>query len=106
MHGIKAILFAVMDDCRIFLDEYFYNGVIAGAVLTFLYCIILLCKFICVRNITRNSFFNACMKIPFIALLGFYYYLVLGITALSRNKVSGYLTANWTGRYSQDSFAV
>ena len=39
----------------------------------------------------RNSFFRACMKIPFVALLGFYSYLVLGITLLSRNKGAVYI---------------
>lgn len=91
MHAAKTILFTIVNDCRTYFDEYFYNGTIIGAVMVLLYCIILLCKFICVRKNMRNSFFSACIKIPFIALLGFYCYLLLGITLLSRNKEAEYI---------------
>ncbi len=91
MHNIKTIFFVVINDCRVFLDDYFDKGVVAGAVAVFLYCTILLSKFISVRNMKRNRILCICMKIPFVALLGCYCYLVLGITVLSRQKEAVYI---------------
>lgn len=91
MHEAKVILFAVINDCQAFLEDYFNNGIIAGAVLAFLYCTILLYKFIWERNINRNCFLGACMKLPFVMLLGFYCYLMLGITVLSRSRGAVYI---------------
>lgn len=91
MHDIKTIIVVIAKNFWTFLEEYFYNGVIAGAVVVFFYCINLLCKVIWVRDINRKFLFSACVKLPFVALLGFYCYLILGITVLSRSRGAVYI---------------
>ena len=93
MQAIKTIFITVINDCRMFLCDYFYNGVIAGTVFAFLYVLILLCLFILTSNKPggglKPSFGllgHIGMKITVAALLGFYSYLVLGITVLSRSE--------------------
>ncbi len=90
MRDAKAVLAAVVNDCRAYWSDYFEAGLVAGAVLAFLYCLILLYRFICLKNIVKTSTFDACIKIPFVALLGLYCYMVLGVTVLSRTKEAVY----------------
>ncbi|MCM1087064.1 MAG: VanZ family protein [Muribaculaceae bacterium] len=73
------------------MNEYFYDALCAGAVLAFLYCSISLCQFLFMRKNSRHDFLYFILKAPFVALLGFYCYMVLGITILSRNERDIYI---------------
>ena len=45
MHDAKLVLNAVVNDCMTYWRDYYEMGVITGAVLAFLYCLILLYRF-------------------------------------------------------------
>ncbi|HBA69385.1 MAG TPA: hypothetical protein DCZ40_08520 [Lachnospiraceae bacterium] len=88
--GIKIVLTAAVNDCRVFFYDYSYKGMIIGAVLACLYCIVCVFRSVCLRKSLGRGMLLKCLKAPFVALLGFYCYLVLGITVLSRKEGAAY----------------
>lgn len=91
MLGIRVILFAILNDCKKSLDIYYDIGIKAGIMSVFSYSLIILFQTICFRKYLKNNIRRFFIKIPFIALLGFYCYLVWGIAILSRKAGSEYI---------------
>lgn len=89
--NIEIILKKVFEDCRIYLSNYFNRAVIAGTVFALVYGIVLLYGLIRSRKILRSSILFSCFKLPVAVLFGFYGYLVLGITILSREAGTTYI---------------
>lgn len=91
VQNVKVILIMMLKDCMEFLDEYFHTGLLAGCVSAFFYFMVLVCGDCSADNISKHNAIRRNWKIPFIALLGFYCHLVLGITIFSREKGSNYI---------------
>jgi len=89
--NIKMILIETINDCQSYLDDYACTGMMIGIILAFFYCLMLLYLSIRFQNISRYRFFKALAKAPFVALFGFYCYLILGITILSRETGTIYI---------------
>lgn len=87
----KTVLMAIIEDCQIYLGNYFHMGIVVGGVSVTFWWFILLCRFVCLRKGSARDFFYSCLKLPFVAALGFYGYLVLGITILSRSEGITYI---------------
>lgn len=82
----KRILYAVLKDCELYIDSYYSTGIIAGIVFGLMYCLISLYLYDYTQQELREKMASVFFKCPFAFLLGFYCYLVLGITILSREK--------------------
>lgn len=80
-----------LKDCMEFLADYFHTGLLTGCVSAFLYVMLLVCRDFAVGHLSGNKVIRKYWKIPFIALLGFYGYLVLGITVFSRENGTKYI---------------
>lgn len=91
MPDITEVLAIVLNDCRAYLKNYYYIGIKAGEVMVLLYCLIFLFRAALCRRFSGKDAFRALIKMPFVALLGFYCYLVLGITILSRRAGDVYV---------------
>ncbi len=91
---VKTILAALVSDCRTYWDNYFEAAIIMGVAFLLFYCGILLLKSAYQKRIPRYEIIYSCMKLPVVATLGFYCYMVLGITIFSRNEEAAYII-NW-----------
>lgn len=91
MQDVKRILLMMQKDCLGFLNDYFHIGLLTGGVAVFLYFIILICKSFFGKKVSPKSVIRKCWRLPFIALLGFYCCLVMGITIISREKGAKYI---------------
>lgn len=90
MLDVKTLMIAVLDDCKLYLSNYYHGGILTGALLAFFYCLLLFGN-ACYRGFPKTDVFRAFIKIPFAAVLGFYFYLVLGVTILSRETGAVYI---------------
>lgn len=80
------VMFAVLEDCKLYIDSYYSTGIIAGIVFVLMYCLISLYLYDYIRQELRERITSVFFKCSFAFLLGIYCYLVLGITILSRER--------------------
>lgn len=85
MLDVKTIVTAVLDDCKLYLSNFYYRAILTGAAAAFFYCLLLLGT-VFHRECSKTGVLRSFAKIPFAALSGFYFYLVLGVTILSREE--------------------
>lgn len=90
MQDAETIVITVLNDCKRYLGSFYHGAIITGAVLAFFYCLSLFIT-VCDRGAAKNDILRSCIKIPFVAVLGFYFYLVLGVTILSREAGTVYI---------------
>lgn len=90
MLDAKTIVITVLNDCKLYLGIFFHKAIITGTVLAFFYCLLLFLT-ACGRGFSKTDILRAFVKIPFAAVLGFYCYLVLGVTILSREAGTVYI---------------
>lgn len=86
----KTIVAAILDDCKLYLSNFYHRAILIGAILAFFYCLLLL-RTAFYRKCSKTDVLCAIVKIPFVAILGFYFYLVLGVTILSRGAEDTYI---------------
>ncbi len=87
----KRILYVVLKDCRLYIDNYYSVGISVGITVSFIYYFISVYVYGDIRRTLKESIFSIYSKIPFAFLIGFYCYLVLGITILSREQGTVYI---------------
>lgn len=85
------IFIAILRDSMEFMDDYIHTGLLIGCVSALFYLMRLVRRDYDAGNISKNKIIRKSWKIPFIVLLGFYGYLVLGITIFSREKGTKYI---------------
>ncbi len=73
------------------MRDYFDRAVIARAVFALVYGVVLLYGLIRLQKILRGNIVFSCFKLPFAVLFGFYGYLFLGITILSKEVGTTYI---------------
>jgi len=73
------------------MTDYCFAGTLAGIVISCLYCLFSLYSDSLARQTVRNNITRVCFKLLCAFLFGFYLYLVLGITILSREKGTTYI---------------
>ncbi len=86
----KSVLSAILEDCMAYMGDYCLTGILIGIMFSCLYCFFVF-AFKCHCQTVRNNIVKVCIKFPIVFLLGFYLYLILGITILSREKGSTYI---------------
>lgn len=90
MLDAKTIMIAVLNDCKRYLSDLYHGGILIGALLAFFYCLLLFGA-TCYKRFSKMDICRAFIRIPFAAVLGFYFYLVLGVTILSRETGAVYI---------------
>lgn len=85
MHEIKMLLNSVFNDCTAYWNSYHKMAIAWGIIAALFYVVTLTFGLAHQQEISKRRLVCGLIKLPFAALLGFYYCLVLGITVFSRS---------------------
>lgn len=86
----KSVLSAILKDSMAYIGDYCLVGIFIGIMFSCLYCFFVFASKRYYHTV-RSNIVVARFKFPSVFLLGFYLYLIFGITILSREKGSTYI---------------
>lgn len=91
MINFSGILLTVLNDCKKYINDYYAGGMMTGALSGCICCFALIRMYASARRTFPKRLVCDGIKVLAAILLGFYAYVVLGITVLSRDKINSYI---------------
>lgn len=91
MISFSNILYTVLNDCQNYINDYYSVGINVGAAFGLIYCLVLIATNAFNRQTSFKGIVCEFIKVLSASLLGFYCYVLLGITVLSRDKINSYV---------------
>lgn len=91
MISFSSVLLAILNDCKRYIDDYYSVGIMIGACSGFIYCLVLMRMYVSVGQFFPKRIVRDCIKVLAAIMLGFYCYVLIGITVLSRDKINSYI---------------
>jgi len=91
MISFSSVLLAILNDCKRYIDDYFSIGIMIGAFSGCIYCLVLIHMYVSARQFFPKRIVGDCIKVLAAIMLGFYCYVLIGMTVLSRDKINSYI---------------
>lgn len=91
MISFSSALLAILKDCKRYIDDYYSAGIMVGVFSGCIYYLVLIRRYVSVRQFFPKGIVRDCIKVLTAIMLGFYCYVLIGITVLSRDKINSYI---------------